>query len=177
MRTLSFIIVIISFLIQGTGCAQNNFSSISKKISKCQISNKLRKKNKDYFHKIRLELLNMGKLEAFINSDTIFFMEAYSIETANFYGEIWDRDTNFIYTYNQVNNQKKFSFDSISVYTPYTKKLIQEWDIEAIRYEEKHNGTLTSPLTIFGTRVIKTEKNYKIDCIVFEEFFLFERDK
>ncbi len=176
MRTLSFIIIIISFLIYGNGCAQNNFNVISKAISKQEIEG-VRKKGKDYFHKIRLELFNMGKLEAFEKSDTIFFLEAYSNVIANFYGEIWDRDTNLIYTYNQVNNQKEFCFDSMSVYTFYTKKLVQAWDIEAIRYEEKHIGTLTSPLTIFGTRVIRTADSYKIDCIMFEEFFLFERDK
>lgn len=149
------------------------FEEISMAISKHQLKEGLRSEGKDYFHEIRLKLSDIGKLDFYCESDTFFLLESYDIENANFYGKIWNNKSMIAFTY----NQGRFNYDDVGAYTKYTSQLIQSWNIGAIRHEEETNSTMTVPLIIYGSRVIKTEGNVKIDCVRFKEFFLLERDR
>ena len=54
-------------------------------------------------------------------------------------------------------------------------KLINKWDIVAIRNEEKVNAMM-NPDIIYATRIIFLKKKYKIECICFKNFFNLKRD-
>ena len=156
-----------------TGCTQDILKDMSTELSSFQLEQRLRNDDKDYYHDIRIKLIESGKLNAFEKSDTIFILESYDIESATFYGEIWSPQANQVYTYNQGN----FYYDEGSVFTNYTKKLIQEWNTKEIRLEEKNNSKMSNPLQIYGSRIVRLKNELKIDCLVFKEFFLLERDR
>jgi hypothetical protein len=99
-------------------------------------------------------------------------IESYSVENGNFYGLIWNTFDKIGYVY----SNKKFEFDVNKIYTDYTCKLVQAWDIPSIRQDERINSTMVNPRNIYATRVIKSKGVLKIDCIMFKEFFLIDRD-
>lgn len=171
MRTIILITMIASFI--NTGCTQDILIDMSERLSSYQLEKELRSSGKDSYHDIRIELIKSGKLDAFEKSDTLFILESYDIESATFYGEIWSSQANQVYAY----SQGSFYFDEESVFTDYTKKLIQEWDTKAIRQEEKNNSKMTNPLQIYGSRIVRFKNEFKIDCLAFKEFFLLERDR
>ena len=155
-------------------CSEITFVKISQEISKQQLEQGIRSGDKDYFHEIRIKLSELGKLNFYNSScDTLFLLESYDIENANFYGKIWNNEGFVAYTYNNGN----FNFDKVGAYTQYTCKLIQDWDIKKIRHEESTNSTMFNPLLIYGTRVIIQNGTIKVDSIQFKEFFLLERDR
>jgi len=156
-----------------SGCAQGTFKDVSSMLSKYQLEKGLRSGDKDYYHEIRTKLIETNKLDVFEKFDTLFILEAYDMENANFYCEIWTSNKHLVYTY----NRGSFNFDEESVYTAYTRKLIQEWNTEEIRREEQTNSTMTNPLQIYGSRILRNGEKFKIDCLVFKEFFLLERDR
>lgn len=155
------------------GCTEDTFKEVSLAISKKQLKEDLRKKGKDYYHTIRMELIEMGKLKPLKDNDTLFFLETYEYETGVFYGKIWNAKTSVSYSY----KQGEFSFDENEVFTAFTCELIENWDVKTIRKEEKENSTMTSPFFIYGTRVVVEEKDIKVDCIGFNEFFSLDRDR
>jgi hypothetical protein len=150
-----------------------SFSSISKEISKYEFNIGVRKVNKDYFFDIRKKLNSSNKLDFITKSDTLFLLESYSIENNSFYGVVWNIFDKVEYVY----NNKRFEFDVNKIYTDYTRKLIQCWDTTLIRREERVNSMMTNPRNIYATRVIKRKGVLKIDCIMFKEFFLINRDR
>lgn len=154
-------------------CSKKAFSKISREISMQQKKTRIRSGVKDYYHEIRMKLWETGKLDFCCKADTFFLLESYDIENGNFYCQIWNTKNKVTYTYNRGN----FVFDSIGVYSRYTIEIIQAWDINAIRYEEKTNSRFTNPLTINGSRVTNSGGDIKVDCITFKQFFLLERDR
>lgn len=155
------------------GCTKDSFEEVSLAISKEQLKKDLRTKGKDHYHAIRMELIKLDSMDVFNNSDTLFFIETYEYETGFFYGKIWSTKAKINYTY----NQGTFTFGESGVFTDFTFKLIERWDIKTLRKEEEENSTMTSPFFIYGTRVIVENKEIKVDCIGFNEFFLLERDR
>jgi hypothetical protein len=105
--------------------------------------------------------------------DTIYLLEGYNIETAVFYGRIWNssKAVNYNYSKNILTLQKP------SVFTNYQIKLITSWDTVQIRKEEKGNGNwLDNNLLINGIRCYKKGSNWKIEEIYFKNFFNSKRD-
>lgn len=170
IKILAISILLISYSINGMS---QSFNSISKKISKYEFSTGLRKVKKDYFFHIRKQLNSLDKLDFITKSDTLFLLESYSVENGNFYGLVWNAFDKVGYIY----NNKKFEFDVSKIFTDYTRELVQGWDTTSIRQEERTNSTMTNPRNIYATRVIKSKDVLKIDCIMFKEFFLIDRDR
>ena len=168
MLSISFLLILYAI----NGISQS-FSSISKEISKYEFSTGVRKVKKDYFFDIRKKLNSLDKLDFITKSDTLFLLESCSIENGSFYGIVWNIFDFVEYAY----NNKKFEFDVNKIYTDYTRKLVQDWDTTSIRREERINSTLTNPRNIYATRVIKSKGVLKIDCMMFKEFFLIDRDR
>lgn len=149
------------------------FKSISKQVSKYEFSAGIRKIKADCFFEIRKKKNLQDKLNFITQSDTLFLLESCSIENGDFYGKIWNVFNKVGYIY----NNGKFDFNVSEIYTDYTCKLVQSWDTTLIRTEERVNSTMISPRNIYATRVIKNKGDLKIDCIMFKEFFLIDRDR
>jgi hypothetical protein len=170
-KTLSISFLLILYAIN---VMSQSFNSISKAISKYELSIGVKKVKKDYFFDIRKELNSLGKLAFITKSDTLFLLESYVWPDDTYRGIVWNRFDKVKYAY----NNKKFRFDVDQVYTDYTIKLVQDWDTISIRREEKINSTMIEPCYICAVRVIKSKKRVlKIDSITFREFFLLDRDR
>lgn len=169
------LVLFTSFILNSyIGCSQNNLKEISEKIIECQLSNEIKKKTPtNTYHEIRMDLINNEKLGFIKSIDTIYILETYSYEIEIFYGNIWNGTSKLEYSY----NKNKFDFNIGKIFSNYTIELIENWDIETIRYEERNNSTMTNPNLIYGTRVIRNESEIDVDCICFDEFFLLERDR
>ena len=154
--------------------SQDIFKEISLQISECQTKEGIRCKGEDYYNNVRIKLVESGMLSLFDKVDTLYFLETYDIESGKYYGEIWNSENKCL-TF--IFNQGKFVFNGPSIFTAYTKKLIEEWDLPTIRLEEKTNSTMINPLLILGSRVINLNEIFRVDCIKFKEFFLLERDR
>nr|WP_294790773.1 hypothetical protein [uncultured Mucilaginibacter sp.] len=176
MSTLKGIILLL--IIGLIGC--------SPKASFLTISSKIYKKNggandKSPFHlsshknKARMKayaLDTTSLLEGEI--DTLYFLEGYNLETATFYGTIWNKRKSINYSYFKEN----LSFLNRSIFSDYQIKLVTDWDLSGIRHEEKVNGNwLDNNLQIGAIRTIKDGKKVKIDEIYFKDSFDPNRDK
>jgi hypothetical protein len=169
------LIIISIMFVNLYSCSAQTFYKISKNISDCQLKEGIRKEDKeDYYHDIRIKLNDLGQLKFVEKSDTLFLLESYNIENGSFYGKIWNTHSNKV---EYIYNQGKFDFNPDKIFTNYMCFLISKWNINSIREEEKKNSTMTNPLLIFGSRIIKKGSDYNIDCIMFNEFFNLERDK
>ena len=154
--------------------SQDALKEMSLKISECQAKEGIRCEGEDYYNNVRIKLIETGMLRLFDKVDTLFFLETYDIESGKYYGEIWGvNDKRLTFIFNQID----FTFNEPSIFTAYTRKLIDKWDVQSIRLEEKSNSTLTNPFLILGSRVINLNGTFKVDCIKFKEFFLLERDR
>jgi hypothetical protein len=104
---------------------------------------------------------------------TLYLLEGYNIETATFYGTIWDKKNSISYDYYKGN----LSLQKQSVFTNYQITLITHWDTTTIRKEEKSNvNWLDNNLQINGLRCYKLDKDWHIDEIFFENFYDRKRD-
>lgn len=148
------------------------FEDISKNISDCQFSNKIKKEGFNEFHNIRLKIFSLNKLDFVDKSDTIYFLESSDIESSEMFGQIWTNNNNLTYSYYQ--NQLKFDINSH--FTEYTRELVSKWEVKDIREEETLNASTLPIRVIYATRVIKNQNKLKIDCIAFREFFKPGRD-
>lgn len=155
-------------------CNSQTFNKISKEIYKHQYvaSNKILGMTAERFYKIRSRLLKIKNLSFIDKSDTFFLIESSSIVSNRCFGKIWNNYGKIEY----VENDGEFDFDINSIYTAFMCKLVQNWDTLSIRHEENIHNILSNGRSIIGTRVIKNNSNYTIECIVFGEFFLYERD-
>jgi hypothetical protein len=105
--------------------------------------------------------------------DTIYLLEGYNIETAIFYGRIWNSSKAVNYSY----SKDVLTLQTLPVFTDYQIKLITNWDTVQIRKEEKGNGNwLDNNLLINGIRCYKKGGTWQIDEIYFKNFFNPKRD-
>jgi hypothetical protein len=105
--------------------------------------------------------------------DTLYMLEGYNIETATFYGRIWNKKNEVSYSY----IRGAFVLEKYSVFTDYQIKLITNWDSVQIRKEEKINGNwLDNNLLINGIRCYQKGNSWGIDEISFKNFFNSKRD-
>jgi hypothetical protein len=105
--------------------------------------------------------------------DTIYLLEGYNMETATFYGRIWNENHEVNYSY----SRGAFTLQEQSVFTDYQIKLVTNWDTVQIRKEEKTNGNwLDNNLLINGIRCYKSGNNWEIDEIYFKNFLNSKRD-
>lgn len=169
---MKMILVSIILLISINTCTNNRLKELSLSISSQQFKDKLRIEEKGKVYDIRMELIELGKFSEFINSDTLFMLETYDCVSGDFYGKMWDSKTSINYTY----SFGEFSFDKDMIFTNYTCKLIEKWDVKTIQKEERLNSAMTNPFFIIGSRVVLKRNDIIVDCIGFNEFFLLERD-
>ena len=99
-----------------------SFEKISKEIQeKCTC--KTCKLKGATFNEIRVRLYDLGKLNFVnINSDTLFTVENYELETGNYYGQIWTSKGTLKYIFNGGN----FGIENEKLFTKYTIDLINK---------------------------------------------------
>jgi len=169
------VILIVLVLLFGYNLySQHMLSRVSKKVYKCQLKISPREKDLKYsFHKIRLKIDSLNLLDSIKNIDTLYLMESYSLEDGTFFGRIWTKNYAIEYVY----YRGEFDFSKNNIYTKYTCKLIENWNISALRNEEKKSAIMTSPHKIFGSRVVINNRKTRTNCIRFNEFYELERDR
>jgi hypothetical protein len=172
MKKFAFFLLLLSVCLNGMS---QPFSKISKIVSKYQVRHGFSKRNwARYCYNIRDELYKSGKINFVDKSDTIYFLESSDIVSRCIYGKIWSRSGHLEYV---AENKDRIRLNTEGVYTEYTCRLLQSWDTVSIRNEERVNPLGYNSSSICGTRLIKEKSRIRIDCILFKEFFKFERDK
>lgn len=141
--------------------------NVASKISKIQIKNKLRKRGYDLDANIRQQLIAMDSLNFISSSDTVFFLETYDYQTGISYGLIWNKIKSIAYRYSNDN----LFFNARPIFDKYIIDLVGVWDVEKIKINGE-KSTVISPLVIFASRAIIKQKEIRVDCIAFDDFFV-----
>ncbi|GAB6010277.1 hypothetical protein [Dysgonomonas reticulitermitis] len=84
---------------------------------------------------------------------------------------------NKVDTISYTNETGSFELTSKLLFTKKMMQLVSDWDIKRIKEEENLNSNLLPNETIYATRIVFSNKKYKIDCISFKDFFNLERDR
>lgn len=129
------------------------------------------KKNRDEIKWI--ENINLS-----LNNDTIFLLEAYNLNVEssilNTYAVLWNSTGNeFSYERIDANTVKKT--DKL-YFSNYMRSLISSWNVKQLKEEEKRYKQV-SGFDIYATRIIFSNKKYKVDCISFMNFANFKKEQ
>lgn len=151
-----------------------SLSRVSRAISKEQRKEGHRRWEVNKFHSIRMEQIKSERFDVFQNSDTVFLLEAYDFVTKNaFFGCIWDRKRTRWY----AQEGETLNINKHYIFSKYMRGLIEEWNVNGIREEEKAHPTIGDISNICGCMVIRSAKELKVHCINFNDFFVLERDR
>lgn len=142
-------------------------SNVSSKISEIQIKNKLRKKGYDLDANIRRQVIDMDSLNFILSCDTVFFLETNDYQTGISYGLIWNKYKSVAYGYSNDN----LFFNAHPIFDKHIIDLVGMWDVEKIKINGQ-KSTLISPLAMFASRAIIKQKEIRVDCIAFDDFFV-----
>jgi hypothetical protein len=105
--------------------------------------------------------------------DTLYILEGYNIETAIFYGSIWNKENKVNYSY----SKGIIALQHQQIFTDYQIKLVTNWDTVQIKKEEIDNSNwLDNNLLINGIRCYKKGNAWKIDEFYFKNFYNSKRD-
>ena len=104
--------------------------------------------------------------------DTIYIMQQSGLQ-GDFNMTLWDKQKSVSYT----NETGLIKETNSRLFPKYMLKLISEWDISAIREEEKINGQLIPRERIYAIRIILHKGKCSIDFLWFYDFFNLERDR
>lgn len=168
------IVFLCLILLLGSIANAQSFRKISKKVSSCQLKKGIRKAGKDGFNEVRLKLYSQGKLSFVDTASRVFFLESYEVESGIIYGLCWDGNNMVNYTY----YQGSFSYGDSLRYTSYMVQLIENWDINTIRKEERENAIMMPGSLIYATRIItKGGGDITVSSITFRDFFKLDRDR
>lgn len=133
-KIISNTIVLFTLCLMSSCSAQMGFKEASKKVYNDRINGtKQYAKHEKLAHKLRKELYENGKLDFFSIKEPLYIIEGYDLET----------DDTFVCIMN-TKGELNFKFDlkshSIlkeSIYSENLKKMIFNWDIDAIKIKEK----------------------------------------
>ena len=160
-------------LLNGCISQSQSFTDLSNKVSSCQLKNGIRKNGADRFNEVRLKLSSLNNLHFFDSATPIHLLETYDLESGTIYGFIWSKKDRLSYKY----YQDKFSFNEDLRFSEHMIKLVETWDINAIKKEEELNAHSLPNSFIYATTVTKgNNKNVNVECIMFKEFFKLGRD-
>jgi len=105
-------------------------------------------------------------------SDTIYWIETFDYQNHLYNGRIWSTANELEYEF----DGNDFYYPTTSVFTKYTRTLIEDWNLEEIKKEERINSNLIPCPLICGTRITIVNQELNIERIVFKTFFDIERD-
>lgn len=170
IKKFLFVILVVFFNFYSTLGQTSVMSQVSSKITEKQLRKKIieKKNGISFYENIRNKVIAKDSLNFIGSCDTIFFLETFAIETGISYGRIWSSRKAISYEY----FKDELTFREISFFDVETLKLVQTWDIDSTsKYESKYS-TMTSPLTIFATRVILNKGKIDVECLEFDEIFI-----
>lgn len=98
--------------------------------------------------------------------DTIYLLESYSIYSGTFYGALWTNTGRIDYE----SHSNRLEISKHRLFIKRLDTMIENWDTTAIRNEE-HKVDIHEGSPILGTRIILENRNIRLDCILFDEFF------
>ena len=155
------------------GCSGQSFLKISRSLGEKQ-NDKPGTLKTLTFHEIREKLIREKEAE-FLNSafDTLFLLEKHSIESGTYYGKIWTKHDSLSYAY----SNNVFNFTKENLFTNYTCFLVRKWDTIGIRDQEKKYSDMIPQYIIYASIIVKKEKVYDIQTLIFKEFFKVDRDR
>lgn len=113
----------------------------------------------------------LARLKYSAMNDTLFTLEMLGIQ-GNLYLTYWNKTDTISY----INNTDESEYIDSTLYSKYMMKLVSEWNISEIEKEEKINSQLLPNDPIYATRIIIRKNKYKIECIIFSDFYNVERD-
>jgi hypothetical protein len=169
---LRFSLCIIIVISLHSSCISQTFTQLSKKLQEKSTKAQV-KPTTITFHDLRVKLFDSGKLNFVnFNEDTLYLLETYDIQSGGYHGRIWNKNNyiQYVYFYNSG-----FNYYEKTMFTEFTIDLIQRWDIDGIREEERLNSGWTPVYLIYGSRIIFSNKP-KIDYLKFKRFFNSKRD-
>lgn len=152
--------------------SQSEFIKISNTIYKRALKNNTNnefKKSARLDNEIRKEIIRKGKISFLDNSEPLFILEGYDLETGEYYTEIWN--SKGFMSYNRY--KKDYKENKENLYTENLKLLIKTWNTEKIEQEMIEKGIDFGGLAISAT-VIYFSKNGKINDIKSFSFSQYE---
>lgn len=136
-----------------------NYDVILKKMNH---SKKGTKYSNSLFHKI----VQTDSLNRFRDSDKLFVLDTYDVETGITYFAIWDNKS---YVNIEI-NKEEISFQPMPILDEKIKQLITDWDIVRLKKLEKKYASLISPYYYRILRVVFHDGKAVIDAVSFNEF-------
>lgn len=106
------------------------------------------------------------------SSDTIYILKSFVMSEGAFYEAIWTDKGRLEFKWNNLNYEIGSNYFIKRLY-----KLIENWDIETIKQEEKDHGDISDGSPIMGVRLIIENGIMRMDCIAFQEFFDVSKDQ
>lgn len=128
--------------------------------------------SKNVVHDVRLNRNRERNGYAKDLQDTIYIMQLSGLQ-GDFDMTLWDKRKCLSYT----NETGLIKETNSCLFTKHMQKLISEWNIAAIREEEKLNGHLLPMERIYAIRIILHKEKCSIEFLCFYDFFNLERDR
>ena len=187
-------IVCVFALMNSCSTSRTSVVMLNEKITKAQYRSfpgyrSMKKYNEKHFRKhgggfcVNCHLMEQFRLyryySGFFNeikeNDTIYIIESRNQPYNNYFLTIWNR-TDTVSFFTVAFEQVLHKWSDIP-YSSCERQLVGKWDIKGIRYEEDKPYGFTDRGVHYATRVIIKRNKFKIDCICYNEFLLYERDK
>lgn len=159
-----------------SGCCSTPLIKISRELGKIQGDNTGIYKKKT-FHDVRKLVIEDGRKDFFdlYDSDTLFIIESFSIETGNYYGQLIKRGNVLGYLANMFNDQ--ISYKTENIFSKYKIQLVKSWDTTAIREDEEKFPISNHVHSIYASRIIKEGDVLRYDVFKFMDFFNPEQER
>jgi hypothetical protein len=156
------IIVLFSILIMSKATySQKTFDEISCALSVLQGDvGSINTSKKSKFYDVRLIAKSLIE-PFFLSGDTCYIMESYFVETGTFHSIIWNKTDTLSYLY----TRKQLTSPTSTVFSSTALSLIAQWNISAIRVEEKKYDEISD--TIYASRIINSKDEFEIGVVKF----------
>ncbi|WP_437922099.1 hypothetical protein [Sphingobacterium sp. LRF_L2] len=158
------VLFFVSLFLIGCGSV-TDFTTFSKRIYKVQNGKKECGVHPKLSFESRKKLLDRIDFINYSN-DTVYYLESYAVETGEYYNAIWTEKGIVEFKVYQNNLEYGKNFFVQRLY-----KMIEEWDLSAIRKAEKESEGMLGSAMMTGAIIVIDKGNFKLDCIQFNEFF------
>lgn len=130
------------------------------------------------FYQARKMIPILDLLEVDLKNDTIYFLERYGDRSdICLDSNIWNKKKLISYCTTWNLEPPVIEYNKVGAFTAYMMRLCSKWDLKGLKKEEENPDGETIPMdTACLTRLIIQNHKYFVDCVLFKNFFVFERD-
>lgn len=134
---------------------------------------KLKYSNKgaNYMTNLFQKISHIDSLNRFKSAKELFVLYAYDVESGISYFSIWDTSS---YVTIEIYGSM-ITFRQAPMLDVHIKSLLSVWDIKGLKACEKKYASLVSPLSYCVLRVYYDDDKSVVDCVVFDEFYVFAK--